>query len=101
MSGVHTAVRRSSSNQGQESLKSKLFRLESCINVNADTKSLDVLEAVLSDEERKIGIRSGYSFQRTESMIIIRLHAKDAIALKAIISSVTTLIKLVEDGVSL
>ena len=101
MSDVRTAVRRSSSNQGQESLKSQLFRLESSINVSADKKSLDVLEAVLSDEERRIGTRSRYSFERTSDMIIIRLNAKDAIALKAITSSVTTLIKLVEDGVSL
>ncbi|MFT4309813.1 MAG: KEOPS complex subunit Pcc1 [Candidatus Woesearchaeota archaeon] len=64
-------------------------------------KSLDVLEAVLSDEDRRIGNRSGYSYERKTDSIIINLHANDAIALKSIVSSVATLIKIVEDGDSL
>jgi tRNA threonylcarbamoyladenosine modification (KEOPS) complex Pcc1 subunit len=101
VSDVHTAVRRFSSSQGQETLKSKRFRLESSILVSADAKSIDTLEAVLSDEERRIGERSGYTYERNNAGIIIKLHANDAIALKAIVSSVTMLIKLVEDGASL
>ena len=69
--------------------------------MNADKRGLDALEAILSDEERRIGTRSGYSYKRNPNDIEIMLHAKDAIALKAIVSSVTTLIKLVEDGASL
>ena len=101
MSDVRTAVRRSSSSQGQESQKSKQFKLESSITVTSSVDNLDALEAVLSDEERKIGLRSSYTFTRGNNKITIQLQAKDAIALKAIVSSVSTLIKLVEDGVSI
>ena len=80
---------------------SRQFNLKATVNVDSAPENIDVLEAVLSDENTKVGKRAEYVFERKGDVISISVNANDSVALKAAISAVSSVITLVEKGLDI
>ena len=76
---------------------SRLYELASTITVTASEKELDLLIAILDDEEQRIGSRAGYTARREAERIVIDVHATDATALKTAISAISAIIRTTEE----
>lgn len=77
---------------------SRQFNISAKIAVESSPDSIDVLEAVFSDENKKVGKRAEYDYSRQDDKIDITVHANDSVALKAAISALASVITLVEKG---
>ena len=76
---------------------SKPYDLVSTITIRAGEDELDLLFAVLQDENARIGSRAVYTARREAERIIIDVHASDATALKTAISAISAVIRTTEE----
>ncbi len=82
------------------------FKIKSEIEISFEEKKykknyIEILKKILKDEDKKIGKRAEFDFEKKENKIIIKIKAKDAIALKTAISAITTILQLVENALNI
>ena len=66
------------------------------IIVTEDNKLIDAYLSALEPEQNFKSERASYTLKKSKDRLIIKISAKDATALKAVINSITGLIALVE-----
>ncbi len=79
------------------------FKIKSEIEITVEKnkeKYIEILKKILEDEDKKIGKRAEFDFEKKDK-IIIKVKAKDAIALKTAISAITTILQLVENALNI
>lgn len=75
---------------------SRRYELVSSITVSASAEDLEVLAAVLEDEERRVGSRASFALVREDDRLVIEVRASDATALKTAISAISAIIRTAE-----
>lgn len=75
---------------------SRRYDLTSTISVTGEPDDLAVLDAILDDEEKRIGSRASFDAVRNGNAISIAVHASDATALKTAISAISAIIRTAE-----
>jgi len=80
---------------------SRQYKLTASIRAESDNQNIDVLDAILSDEEKKVGKRAYYDHSRDENAVNININAQDSTALKAAITAISSIITLAETGLDI